>query len=100
MVADRQAHRARVQHLLALAPTAQSFAAYRSEASTPTLPPRFDLTPFYDRWRRSGGLGNELHLEGIDQRGLVVVGLERRFAIAPGTSHTFHSSVPLGLARA
>jgi len=97
MVADRQAHRARVQHLLALAPTAQSFAAYRSEASAPTLPPRFDLTPFYDRWRRGGGLGNELHLEGIDPRGLVFLGLARRFRIARGAATTFSASVSLAL---
>src|SRR5213078_2485586 len=72
-------------------------SAYRSEASTPTLPPRFDLTPFYDRWRRSGGLGNELHLEGIDPRGLVFLGLERRFRIAPGAAATFSASVSLAL---
>ena len=97
VVTDRQAHRARVAHLLALAPAAQSFAAYRSEASTPTLPPRFDLTPFFDRWRRGGGLGNELHLEGIDPRGLVFLGLQRRFRIAPGARATFSASVSLAL---
>src|SRR5207237_7750300 len=46
---------------------------------------------------RGGGLGNELHLEGIDPRGLVFLGLQRRFRIAPGARATFSASVSLAL---
>src|SRR5258706_3491 len=48
-VADRQQHRARVAHELVLSPGPHSFAACRSEPSTPVLPPQFDLTPSFDR---------------------------------------------------
>jgi mannosylglycerate hydrolase MGH1-like protein len=80
-VTDRKGHRARVAARLALSPAARSWAGYRSQISTPSLPPDFSLTPFWDRWQASGRLRNELHLEGIDPAGLVFLGLQRRLRI-------------------
>ena len=82
-VADQREHRARVAHRLTLDPAAQSFGAYRSEPSTAQLPPRFELTPFYDRWQPSGRLRDQLHLEGIDPRGVMYLGLQRRLRLGP-----------------
>ena len=63
-----------------MAPAAGSWAAYRSEASGPN--PDFRLTPFYDRWRSAGALGNEARLGGIAPRGLVYAGVQRRIRLA------------------
>src|SRR5256886_16040252 len=82
-VADQREHRARVAHRLTLDPAAQSFGAYRSEPSAAMLPPRFELTPFYDRWQPSGRLRDQLHLEGIDPRGVMYLGLQRRLRLPP-----------------
>ncbi|PYO67586.1 MAG: hypothetical protein DMD69_09665 [Gemmatimonadetes bacterium] len=96
-VTDRRDHRARVAHRLTLDPSAQSFGAYRSEPSAPALPPRFDLTPFYDRWQRSGRLRDQLHLEGIDAHGVMYLGLQRRFRLPPRGTARFSASVALAL---
>jgi mannosylglycerate hydrolase MGH1-like protein len=82
-VTDRKGHSARVASRLALSPAAGSWAAYRSQVSTSALPPRFALTPFWDRWQVSGRLRNEMHLEGIDPTGLVFLGVQRRLRIPP-----------------
>jgi hypothetical protein len=81
-VVDRGGHSARLALSLALSPSADSFAAYRSERSAADVPPWFELTPFYDRWQTSGRLRNELHLSGIDPAGIVFLGLHRRLRIA------------------
>jgi len=83
-IADRLGHRARLTARLAMTPAAASSAAIRSESSTTSLPPQFDLTPFWDRWSPGGSLGNVRHLDGINPRGLVFLGLQRRFRISPG----------------
>ncbi|PYP15316.1 MAG: hypothetical protein DMD52_10725 [Gemmatimonadetes bacterium] len=96
-VADQREHRARVAHRLTLDPAAQSFGAYRSEPSTAVLPPRFELTPFYDRWQASGRLRDQLHLEGIDPRGVMYLGLQRRLRLTPRGTVRFSASVALEL---
>src|SRR5207247_9903960 len=96
-VSDRRDHRARVAHRLTLDPSAQSFGAYRSEPSVPALPPRFDLTPFYDRWQTNGRLRDQLHLEGIDAHGVMYLGLQRRFPLPPRGTVRFSASVALAL---
>jgi hypothetical protein len=68
-----------------------SRAAFRSEHSGPT--PDFRLTPFYDRWDARRGLGDQIHLDGIDRRGLVYAGLHRRIRLAPGASLGFSAAV-------
>lgn len=80
-VIDRKGHRTRIAARLTLSPRAGSHAGYRSQISTPSLPPDFHLTPFWDRWERSGRLREELHLGGIDSAGLVFLGLQRRVRI-------------------
>src|SRR5207253_11076068 len=96
-VTDQREHRARVAHRLALDPAAQSFGAYRSEPSAALLPPRFELTPFYDRWQPSGRLRDQLHLEGIDPRGVMYLGLQRRLRLLPRGTVRFSASVALEL---
>ncbi|MGE3527451.1 MAG: hypothetical protein AB7I33_16155, partial [Gemmatimonadales bacterium] len=76
----------------------RSWAVYRSEPSGPT--PDFRLTPFYDRWQPSGRLANEARLGGINRRGLVYLGLQRRLRLAPGRTAGLASAVqltPLGV---
>lgn len=95
-VRDRQGHNAVVEHRLALTPAAHSVAAVRAEASSPVLPPRFELTPFCDGWRRSGRLDGRLALAGIAARGLVFVALQRRVRVPPRA--VTRCSASLGLA--
>ena len=95
-VADRQQHRARVAHELVLSPAAHSFAACRSESSTPVLPPQFELTPFFDRW--SGRLENVLRLDGLTEAGLVFLGLHRHVTIAPRKTVKIDVMMTIGLA--
>ncbi len=83
-VSDLRDHRARVAHRLTLDPSAQ-------------LPPRFDLTPFYDRWQTNGRLRDQLHLEGIDAHGVMYLGLQRRFPLPPRGTVRFSASVALAL---
>ena len=94
---DRQGNRAMVRAELACTPSAQSYAGYRSQGSAATLPPRFDLTPFWDRWLPSGRLRGELHLEGLDPRGIVFLGVQRRFRIAARGTVSFAVSLTLRL---
>ena len=94
-VTDRQGHRARIAHQLGLSPAAHSFAGYRSEISTPVLPPQFELTPFADRW--SGRLENVLRLEGLTPQGLVYLGLHRHVTIAPKKTLRLEVAVRLDL---
>ncbi len=96
-VSDRLGHEARVRSRLAMNPAARSHAALRSESSTATLPPQFDLTPFWDRWSKDGSLGDRSHLGGIDRRGLVFFGLQRRFRVAPSRSVSFEVGLDLAL---
>jgi len=95
-VADRHGHRARIAHHLALSPAAHSFAVYRSESSTPLLPPRFELTPFFDRW--SGRLENMVRAEGVTGAGLVFLGLHRHVRIAPRQAVKLDATLTLALA--
>jgi mannosylglycerate hydrolase MGH1-like protein len=96
-VVDRQDQRAGVSAGLSLTPAAQSYAGYRSQGNAATLPPRFELTPFWDRWQTSGRLRRELHLDGLDPRGIVFLGLQRRFRIAARGSASFAVSLSLAL---
>ena len=96
-VVDRQNHRAAVRSVLALAPPAQSFAGYRSQGNVAVLPPRFAVTPFWDRYQPSGRLHRELHLGGIDPRGVVFLGVQRRFRIAGRGSVSFEAALTLAL---
>jgi hypothetical protein len=99
VVTDRCGHRTRIGASLALTPPAQSHAAYRSQVSTPGLPPRLDLTPFWDRWQSSGRLRSELRLGGLDGGGLVFLGLQRRFGIPPRGRVRFSAAIALQLIR-
>jgi hypothetical protein len=99
-VRDRQGHDAVIGHRLALTPIAHSRAAVRAEASTPVLPPRFELTPFWDAWRRSGRLDGRLALTGIAVRGLVFVALHRRVRVPARGGARFSASLALTLAGA
>lgn len=96
-VVDRQGHRATIRAGLALTPAAHSHAGYRSQGNVGTLHPRFELTPFWDRWVTSGRLRCELHLDGLDPRGVVFLGLQRRFRIAARGSASFAVSLTLAL---
>jgi mannosylglycerate hydrolase MGH1-like protein len=96
-VVDRQNHRAVVRSVLALTPPAQSFAGYRSQGNVAALPPRFAVTPFWDRYQPSGRLHRELHLGGIDSRGVVFLGVQRRFRIAGRGSVSFEAALTLAL---
>ncbi|HSD32521.1 MAG TPA: trehalase family glycosidase [Gemmatimonadales bacterium] len=96
-VRDRQEHHAAVRSLLALTPSAQSFAGYRSQGNAAALPPRFEVTPFWDRYQRSGRLRRELHLGGIEPRGVVFLGVQRRFRIAGRGSASFEGALTLAL---
>ncbi len=84
-VTDRQSHTARIAAALGMSPRAGSYAAYRSQRSAPaaTHPPDFRLTPFFDRWQANGRLRGELHLGGLDETGVVYLGVQRRLRIAP-----------------
>jgi hypothetical protein len=97
VVTDRCGHRARVQATLGLTPPAQSHGAYRSQASMPVHPPWLALTPFWDRWRPSGRLRQELHLGGLDESGLVFLGLQRRLRIPPRGRIIFSAAIALQL---
>jgi len=97
VTADRHGHLARIENRLALTPAATSHAAIRSESSTPGLPPEFELTPFWDRWSIRGSLGNVLHLNGINPRGPVFLGVQRRFRIAPRGRVTLEAFLDLAL---
>jgi hypothetical protein len=88
-VADRHEQRARIVSHFALTPRARSYAGYRSEASGAVLPPHFDLSPFWDRWQPSGALRDELHLDGLDDAGLVFLGLQRRLRLTAGGRASF-----------
>lgn len=96
-VRDRQKHHAAVRSLLALTPSAQSFAGYRSQGNAAALPPRFEVTPFWDRYQRSGRLRRELHLGGIEPRGVVFLGVQRRFRIVGRGSASFEGALTLAL---
>jgi len=96
-VRDRQQHRAAVHSVLALTPSAQSFAGYRSQGNAAALRPRFEVTPFWDRWEPSGRLPRELHLDGIEPRGVVFLGVQRRFRIAGRGSVAFEGCLALAL---
>jgi hypothetical protein len=101
-VVDRQGHRARIAARLALIPAAQSSAGYRSQISTPSLPPpalppQVALTPFWDRWSPSGRLRNEVHVEGLDPAGLVFLGLQRRLRIPPRGQARFSAEISVAL---
>jgi mannosylglycerate hydrolase MGH1-like protein len=94
-VRDRKAQETQVGVAYRLEPGAHRWAAYRSEGSGPG--PDFQLTPFYDRWPEAGGLRSEARLDGLDRRGLVYVGLERRLRIKPGGTARLVASVRLEL---
>jgi hypothetical protein len=96
-VVDRQRHRAAIRAELGCTPTAQSYAGYRAQGTVATLAPRFELTPFWDRWVSSGRLRGELHLEGLDSRGVVFLGLQRRFQVAARGTASFTISLSLAL---
>jgi hypothetical protein len=96
-VADRQGHRAAIRAELVFTPAAQSHAAYRSQGNAGALPPRFEMTPFWDRWQPSGRLRRELHLDGLDPRGVVFLGLQRRFRIAARGTASFSVALSLAL---
>jgi hypothetical protein len=96
-VADRQGHRALARAALALTPRAASYAGYRSQGTVGTLPPALELTPFWDRWERSGRLRRELHLDGLDPRGVVFLGLQRRFLISARGRASFTIFLSLAL---
>lgn len=96
-VQDRQGHRAAVRAALALSPAAQSFAGYRSQGNAHALPPRFDVTPFWDRREPSGRLRRELHLDGLDPRGIVFLGLQRRIRIPGRGRVSLEASLTLAL---
>ena len=98
VVADRYGHRTRIAATLALTPRAQSHAAYRSQASMPVPPPWLELTPFWDRWHAAGRLRQELHLGGLDEGGLVFLGLQRRFGIPPRGRVVFSAALAMQLA--
>jgi len=94
---DRQGHRAAIRAGLGCTPAAQSHAGYRSQGNAAALSPQFELTPFWDRWMPSGRLRRELHLEGLDARGIVFLGLQRRFQIAARGTASFAVSLSLAL---
>jgi hypothetical protein len=97
-VADRHGHDARVAMSLTLSPAAQSHGGYRSERSAPDVPPWFELTPFADRWEDDGRLRDELRLDGLDDSGVVYLGLQRRIRL--GARGTARVSAGVGLALA
>ena len=97
-VPDRSGHAARIAATLALTPAPQSHAGVRAERSGAVLPPRFDVTPFYDRWDARGRLDGELRLGGVAPQGLVYLGLQRRLRLAPGASARLCATVTLSLA--
>jgi mannosylglycerate hydrolase MGH1-like protein len=96
-VRDRQQHHAAVRSVLALTPSAQSFAGYRSQGNAAALPPRFEVTPFWDRYQPSGRLRRELRLGGIEPRGVVFLGVQRRFRITGRGRASFEGALTLAL---
>ena len=96
-VTDRQQHRATVHAEVALTPAAQSYAGYRSQGTAAALPPRFDVTPFWDRCTPGARLRGELHLGGLDASGIVFLGVQRRFRIAARGSVAFTASLAMAL---
>ena len=80
---DRKDQELPVRLQLAMARGTDSWGAIRAEATADQ--PRFTLTPFWDRWNPTqGGLRSAAELGGIDNRGLVYLGLHRELLIEPG----------------
>ncbi len=80
---DRKGHELPARLELALARGTDSWGAIRSERTADQ--PRFQLTPFWDRWDPTkGGLQSRGDLGGITPEGLVYLGLHRVLEIPPG----------------
>lgn len=93
-VADRHGHHAVVETALTLTGT-QSHAAYRSQGSAGA--PRFELTPFWDRWHRSGRLGDELRAGLVEEGFSVFLGLQRRVRVPARGAVRFAAGIRLTL---
>lgn len=95
-VTDRHGHRATVAVSMSLT-RAQTHAAYWAQP-TPSIP-RFELTPFWDRWSRSGRLADVVPPTAVPDRGgaTVFLGLQRRLRIAPRKSVRFTAGMRLTL---
>jgi hypothetical protein len=80
---DRRGQALSVMLKLALARGTDTWGAVRSEPTANQ--PRFRLTPFWDRWDpRHGGLACRGDLGGINDAGLVYLGVHRALEIPPG----------------
>ncbi len=93
-VADRHGHRAAVAASLSLS-GAQSHAVYWSQSAVAA--PQLELTPFWDRWQRSGRLGNEVRAGAAPEGAFVCLGLQRRLRIPPRGSTRFTGQIRLRL---
>jgi hypothetical protein len=94
LVTDRHGHHARVEATLSLQ-GAQSHAVYRSQLTAPQ--PRFELTPFWDRWRGSGRLGNEVRAGDSHDAATVFLGLHRRVRVPARGTARFAAGISLRL---
>lgn len=94
LVTDRHGHPASVAAVLSLG-AAQSHAVYQSQLTAPQ--PRFELTPFWDRWRGSGRLGNEVRAGDSHDAATVFLGLHRRVRVPARGTARFAAGISLRL---
>jgi hypothetical protein len=94
LVTDHHGHRASVAAVLSLG-AAQSHAVYRSQRSA--LLPRFELTPFWDRWSRSGRLANEIRADDSPDAATMFLGLQRRVRVPARGTARFSAQIGLRL---
>ena len=82
---DRKHHTLPVRLQLAIARGTDTWGAVRAERTADQ--PHFALTPFWDRWDPlRPGLRGTAELEGINNEGLVYLGVHRTLEIAPGAT--------------
>ena len=93
-VTDRHGHRASVAVALSLS-GAQSHAVYWSQSGPAA--PRLELTPFWDRWQRSGQLENEIRSGVAVDGAAVFLGLQRRLRVPARGSVRFKARIRLTL---
>jgi hypothetical protein len=74
---------------------AQSHAVHRSQPSA--LLPRFELTPFWDRWSGSGRLADEVRAGDSTDAATVFLGLQRRVRVPARGTARFAAQIGLRL---